>query len=84
MPAIQEITAITCTALTHVVEIGALACCALMKEEGYFAPEPTRESFTRKLDEQYRAENFDPVLGWIPRRSEREANGARISPKNPA
>ena len=65
------------------VEIFAYASRLLMND-GYFAPEPTREEFGKNLQEQYRAENFDANLGWIAFARDREANGARISPDNPA
>lgn len=55
----------------------------VLVRDGRFAPEPTRKEFVDKLEEQYKAENFDPNLGWVPRKTDREANGARISPDNP-
>ena len=50
-------------------------------DAGYFsAPHPSQEEFANKLEEQYKSENFDRVLGWLPFKRDIDENGARISP----
>jgi hypothetical protein len=74
---------ITISIIATAAEIIAYACCLLMGD-GYFAPKPTRDEFVTNLQEQFQAENFDANLGWIPLKRDRETNGVRISPDNPA
>lgn len=55
----------------------------IFMRDGYFAPQPSRKEFVEKLEEQYTADNFDPELGWLVFKQDRDANGARISPDSP-
>jgi hypothetical protein len=64
-------------------EVIGFAGCLILGDD-FFAPEPTRAEFAVLLQKQYEAENYDATLGWVTPKLERDANGARPSPDNPA